>query len=170
MIVIRKIYKKLLTICLIVIVIVLGFVSFCLGKYTGYITLQVRTEIANPKFAVEFNEPIEITANENEKTYTFTVKNYEVDENQNRSISEVDFEYFIQILADTEESITYELYRGEESVNIDEKLATNYIKMNADNVSEHKYSLKVICEKTNVKEDIVNEAKVKVYCKQVNKV
>lgn len=154
----------------IVLVIVSGFASFCLGKYTGYITLQVRTEIANPKFAVEFSEPIEITAEENEKTYTFTVKNYEIDENEKQNISEVDFEYFIQILSNTDSSVKYELYKNEELIEINQDLASEYIKMGADNLEEHKYSLKVVCEKTNVMEDITEDAKIKVYCKQVNSI
>lgn len=155
---------------LIVLVIVLGFASFCLGKYTGYVTIQVRTEIANPKFAVEFSGPVEISAIDNQKTYTFTVKNYEIDENENKTVSEVDLEYFVQILSNTDETIKYELYKNNELIEINENLASNYIKMNSNDINEHNYSLKIIydkSEKTNETADIVDETKIKVYCKQV---
>lgn len=154
----------------IILVIVLCFTSFCLGKYTQYVTIKVKTKIANPKFAVEFNEPVEINAIDNEKIYTFTVKNYEIDETQNTNVSEVDLEYLIQILANTDNNIKYELYKGEERININENLSSDYILMGSNDISEHKYSLKIIYEKTdNIdgKKDIVEEANIKIYCKQV---
>lgn len=154
----------------IILVIVLGFTSFCLGKYTGYVTIKVKTEIANPKFAVEFDEPIEINGVENEKIYTFTVKNYEIDEKLNIDISEVDLEYVVQILSNTDSAIKYELFRENETININENLTSDYILMNANSANEHKYSLKITYEKLdsieNV-EDIINNAQVKIYCKQV---
>ena len=67
--------KKILTMVLIILFIMLCFVSFCLGKYTQYVTIKVRTNIANPRFSVDFNEAIEISGIEKEKTYAFTVKN-----------------------------------------------------------------------------------------------
>ena len=155
---------------LIILLIVLCYTSFCLGKYTQYVTIKVRTEIANPKFFVEFNEPVEINAIDNEKTYTFTVKNYEIDDNKNTNVSEVDLEYLIQILANTDNSIKYELYKGDERININENLSSDYILMDSSGINEHNYSLKIIYEKTDnieLNKDILEEAMIKIYCKQV---
>ena len=153
------------------VLVLLCFTSFCLGKYTQYVTIKVRTEVANPKFSVEFNEPVEVSAINNEKIYTFTVKNYEIDENQNKNVSEVGLEYMIQILSNTDNTVKYELYKDEELIDINENLVSDYIMMESDNINEHNYSLKITYEKAEALEgvtDIVEEAKIKIYCKQVD--
>ena len=77
----------------------------------------------------------------------------------------------IQILSDIEGSVKYELYKDEQLIDINENLMTNYIMMNSQDVSEHNYSLKITYEKNATSEemsDIVEDAKIKVYCRQVN--
>ena len=154
----------------VIVLILLCFTSFCLGKYTQFVTIKVRTNIANPKFEVEFNEPVEVSAIENEKIYKFTVKNYETDETQNKNVSEVDLEYMIQILSNTDNTVKYELYKDEELIDINEDLVSNYIMMDSEDINEHNYSLKITYEKSDTIDemaDIVEEAKIKIYCKQV---
>ena len=75
--------------------------------------MKSNTQIAKPIFIVEGTEISKINSINNVGYYEFYVKNY--DEN---NISEIGFNYVIEIVTELNESIKFELYKGDEQIEL----------------------------------------------------
>ena len=133
--------------------------------YAKYITVDKLTStlsIARPIFIVEGGETTKISEINNIGYYEFSVKNF--DEN---NISEIGFLYTIEILANTDDSILFELYNEERQISL-EKLKTERLLIGGNEKEEHKYKLKVTYDSSKgiIGKDILEEVQVKVHSEQ----
>lgn len=157
----QKVNKKTL-IAIIVLIIILLFVPKVYAKYMDAIILKSNTQIAKPIFIVEGTEISKINSINNVGYYEFYVRNY--DEN---NISEIGFNYVIEVVTELNESIKFELYKGDEQIELKD-LKTNEIYIGANEKIEQKYKLKIIYDKNlnSIGKDILQEVQIKVHSEQ----
>lgn len=132
------------------------------AKYIDTIILKNNTQIAKPVFIVEGTEISKINSINNIGYYEFYVKNY--DEN---NISEIGFYYIIEVVSQLDESIKFELYKGDEKIELKD-LKTNEIYIGANEKIEQKYKLKIIYNRSlnPIGKDILQEVQIKVHSEQ----
>ena len=132
------------------------------AKYIDTIILKNNTQIVKPVFIVEGTEISKINSINNIGYYEFYVKNY--DEN---NISEIGFYYIIEVVSQLDESIKFELYKGDEKIELKD-LKTNEIYIGANEKIEQKYKLKIIYNRSlnPIGKDILQEVQIKVHSEQ----
>ena len=140
----------------------LAFTPIVYAKYISIERASSTLNIAQPIFVVEGNQTTKISETNNIGYYEFSIKNF-----NETDISETSFLYTIEIIADIDESIKYELYHGEEVVKL-ENLKTQQLSIKGHEKIEEKYKLKVIYDSSKATEqtDITKEVQVKVYSEQ----
>ncbi len=148
---------------LIIIAFAITKVSMVYGEYSESKTIKVSTQVAKPILIMEEENKIYIDDNNNEAEYKFKVKNY----NEKGKITDVQMFYTIQIIANTDETIKYSLYKDEQKIDLIEN-STNKIKIGKDKKEEQHYVLKVKYEKTKNenKEDLNEDIKIKLKAEQ----
>ena len=132
------------------------------AKYIQYVELKSSTEIAKPVFIVEGTEQSKINSINNIGYYEFYVRNYNETE-----ISDIGFNYIIEVVSKQDKSITFELYRGDENIVL-ENLKTEKMYIGANEKIEQKYKLKVTYNKdlNEIGKDILQEVQIKVHSEQ----
>lgn len=133
-----------------------------LAKYLEIEKLSTKMEIAKPIFIVEGKETTKISEINNIGYYEFSIKNY-----NDTEISETGFTYTIEVIAEKNESIQFELYKEEEKIEL-ENLKTQKLEIKAKEKTEQKYKLKAIYDETKGEKDkdILQEVQVKVHSEQ----
>ena len=132
------------------------------AKYIQYIEVKSSTEIAKPVFIVEGTEQSKINSINNIGYYEFYVRNYNETE-----ISDIGFNYIIEVISKQDKSITFELYKGDENIVL-ENLKTEKMYIGANEKIEQKYKLKVTYNKdlNEIGKDILQEVQIKVHSEQ----
>lgn len=158
----KKELKIITYITILAIIIILFLTGYSIGKTISETYIQTNTEIAKPILNLITTEEIKITAENNIGEYPFKILNYK--ENQ---ISEVPINYTIEIIANTDESINYELYKDGEKILLNNK-KTEQIEINANEKEEHNYILKIKYDKTKTDTiyDIIEKIQIKVHSEQ----
>ena len=157
--------SRFLTIVLIIfIIILLLFCGYSMAKTMEEFIIKGKAEIAQPIFIVENNPSIDITALNNIGTYTFKVKNY----NEQNEVTQTALKYYIEILANTDNSINIELYQNENKINLTNN-KTEYIEISKDKKEEREYKIKITYDKnqSNTINDIMEKIQVRVHTEQV---
>ena len=133
-----------------------------LAKYNTLEILKSNTEIAKPIFEVHGTESSKISAIHNTGYYEFTIKNFNETE-----VSEVGFLYTIEIIANVDESINFELYCEDQKVEL-QNLKTEQLSIEANKRIEQKYKLKVTYDDSlgEKGKDILEEVQIKVHSEQ----
>ena len=160
--------KELILILTIAIIIALFFSGYSLGKEYTSTNIETSGKIAEPILIVENSPIIEVDGRKEREDYSFTVKNYK----ENGQITQVDLNYYIEILSKTNEAISFKLYNvkpdnEEIEINLDNNKTEN-IKMENKEMQEHKYKLQIIYDKTknHSLEDIFQDVQIKVHSEQ----
>ena len=132
------------------------------AKYIQYVEVKSSTEIAKPVFIVEGTEQSKINSINNIGYYEFYVRNYNETE-----ISDIGFNYIIEVVSKQDKSITFELYKEDENIVL-EDLKTEKMYIGANEKLEQKYKLKVIYNKdlNEIGKDILQEVQIKVHSEQ----
>ena len=151
--------KNIEVIILLLILILISLIGITIARYQANINGKAFAQIANPVFEVRKEESLLLTALAPKASYVFEVRNYD-----QQDINEVDMEYYIEILSNTDKSITFELYNGENKIPI-ENNKTQKISLNKENKESHKYRLDIIYDKDEVKteEDIKEKVEIKIH-------
>ena len=163
-----KIVKSNLKIITIVLVILIVFIIFLTGyslsKSFSEVKINSVAEVNEPIIVVDSNDKINVTAEKNVGEYKFTILNY--DEN---GINEALLHYMIEINANVDESISFELYKDNEKIKLNDNL-TDYIDIGRNEKEEHNYVLKIIYDKNKSKSiyDIIEKIQIKVHSEQKN--
>ena len=161
----KKIRKKELTITFIIMIILLLFFSgYSMGKSYQSINILANGEIAKPILVVENNPAIEINGKNEKEYYNFKVKN----SSQNGEINQVDLEYYIEILNNKEESISFKLYKDEKEIKLTNNKTEN-ISIPKGKLEEHNYKLEIIYDKSKNHsiDDIMQDIQIKVHSEQL---
>ena len=158
-----KINKKLIILVMVItVLLMILFIRITVAKYSTTAKLFKKMEIAKPIFIVEGTETSKISAINNIGYYEFIVKNYDEEK-----ISETGFSYVIEVVSDTDESVKFELYNGEERIPLRD-LKTEELFISGNEKIEQKYKLKVTYDnKLGSKgKDILEEVQIKVHSEQ----
>ena len=151
-------------IIIIIITMLLFFSGYSLGKAYQSTTLQASGEIAEPILVVENNPVVEMNGKNEKEYYNFIVKN----STEDGKITEVDLEYYIEILTKTDEAISFKLYRNNDPILMKNNTSEKF-KMSKDKEQKDNYKLEIIYDKTknNSIEDIVQDVQIKVHSEQI---
>ena len=87
--------------------------KYCFAKYETSKEILKSSKIAVPVLEVEGDKTTKISAINNIGYYDFDVKNY-----NEKNISDVSQNYSIEIISKVDESIIFELYKGEEQIKL----------------------------------------------------
>lgn len=143
----RKPENKLKILAMIIIpflVLILWLSGSSLGKSITEYIIQSKTPIAKPIVTVKTDPMIKFTREEQEQTYTFTVKNYE-----GESISEVDMKYTIEIIGNDNQLFTISLSKEDNPITLQEQ-KTEWIALKGEEKEEHHYQLKITDPKKQI--------------------
>ena len=157
--------SRLITVALVIfIVALLTFCGYSMAKIMDEVILKGKAEIAEPILIVENNPSIDITKTANEGVYTFKIKNY----NEDNKVTETDLKYYIEILGNSDETITMELFQDDNKIElVDNK--TDYINISKDEKQDKEYKIKLKYDKakTNSLGDIIENIQVRVHTEQL---
>ena len=152
-----KIKRREITLILVsIMVLILFFSGYSMGKEYSSIKLDTNAKIAEPILIVENSPTLQIDGKKQNEYYDFKIKNYK----ENGPITEIDLQYNIEIIAPKEEAIFYRLYKDNQEV---------MLKLNKENLQEDCYQLEIIYDKTKAKtqKDILQEVQIKVHSEQL---
>lgn len=154
--------NKLKIIIILGIAFVIFFSGYCFAKYNISKKTSANSKIAVPVLEVEGTETTKISAINNIGYYDFKIKNY-----NEKNISDVSQNYSIEIIANTDDSISFELYNEDEEVTLTNNKTDN-IYIEGTKEKEHSYRLKVTYDKTksNAEKDILEDVQIKVHSEQ----
>ena len=164
---IKKKKKELILITVILIILIFFFSGFSMGKGYAKSNINGVAEIAKPILKVENGESININNNNEKGIYEFTIKNYDEQDN----LTQVDLDYYIEILNDLHEAIEINLTKDGEKVEIKNN-KTETFSLTKDKKEENNYKLEIIYnkEKNNNMEDILSQLQIKVHSEQKQEV
>ena len=147
---------------LILIITIIFTAPIVLAKYHTLEILKSSTEIAKPIFEVHGTESSKISAINNIGYYEFTIKNF-----NETGVSEIGFLYTIEIVADVDESIKFELYNENQKIEL-QNLKSEQLLIEANKSIEQKYKLKVIYDNSlgEKGKNILQDVQIKVYSEQ----
>lgn len=154
--------KKRTIVIITTVLIIILLMPITLAKFNSAQILKNTTQIAEPIFIVEGAEISKINAINNIGYYEFTIKNY-----NDTKVSEIGFLYTIEVISEENESVKFELYKGDEQIKLD-NLKTDKLSISENEKTEQKYKLKVTYDKTKGTEgkDILEEVQIKVHSEQ----
>ncbi len=152
--------RKITIFILLFFVIFFGIlVGVSLAKYETQMQIKAFANIAKPILEVETQKSILITALAPKAAYVFEVRNYKEEE-----VSQVDMEYYIEIVAPHEDSIQFSLYQGETPIPLTND-KTNKIKLGKEEKQVHSYRLEITYDKTKqtTNEKIEGNIEIKIH-------
>lgn len=155
-------HKKIIMV-LVLLASILLLTPIVFAKYQSLDILNNKTEIAKPIFEVQGTESSKISAIQNKGYYDFTIKNF-----NDTGISEIGFLYTIEIIADVDESIQFELYKEDEKIELQD-LKTKPLSIQANQEIEQNYKLIVTYDSSlgEKGKDILQEVQIKVHSEQM---
>lgn len=152
--------RQVTLIIIISIVLIFFFSGFSIGKEFSKTTLEGTGGIAQPILKVENNKPVNINSKNNKGIYEFKVKNYD-----EKNITQVDLEYYIEILSDINKNISVKIYKDDKVLDINNKKTETFL-ITKDKKQEDNYKIEIVCNKNVAIEEIMQEIQVKVHSEQ----
>lgn len=145
-------------------VLVLFFSGYSMGKEHSNINVETNAQIAQPILLVENSPIVEINGKKQREYYNFKVKNYK----ENGEVTQIDLQYYIEIITKTEETISFKLYKEEQEIPLENNKTAN-IKVEKAKAKEDNYKLEIIYDKEKNKNtaDILQDVQIKVHSEQL---
>lgn len=160
-----KLKRREITLILVsIMVLVLFFSGYSMGKEHSSINLETNAKIAEPILVVENSPIIEMNGRKQREYYDFKVKNFK----ENGEVTQIDLQYYIEIITKTEEAISFKLYKEEQEIPLENNKTTN-IKVEKAKAQEDNYKLEILYDKTKNKNtnDILQDVQIKVHSEQL---
>ena len=147
-----------------ILIISILFVSYTFAKSMESVMIKAASQISEPILIVNNDPSLDITAINSEGTYNFTIKNY----NENNKITDVKLRYYIEVLANVDESVNIKLYEEEKEIELHNN-KTEYIEVSNKEKEEKKYQIQVKYEQSQSESvsEIMEKIQVKVHTEQV---
>ena len=142
---------------IIIVAVLILFAGNSLARNIEKLNLKYKMEYAQPIIVFENDEPIEITNENNQGTYQFKVKNY----NEQQKLTDVNMNYYIEILDNNNELLEYKLYLNNEEVELKNK-RTEIIEIQKENEEEHLYKLEILYKKENANPETKTQQEIKI--------
>lgn len=147
-----------------IMILALFFSGYSLGKEYSSTLIETNAKIAEPILIVENNPTIEVNGKQEKEYYKFKVKNYK----ETGEITQVDLIYNIEILTQTQESISFKLYKENEEIPLENNKTAN-MELTKEKIQEDCYELEIFYDKSKNQsiEDIIQDVQIKVHSEQV---
>lgn len=152
--------NKIIVLILLIFTILFGvLVGITFSKYQSKIIGQAFANIAKPVLEVRREQSLLLTALAPKASYVFEVRNYKEEE-----LNQVEMEYYVEIISNTDEAINFALYRGEENIPLKNN-KTEKIKLTKDEKQTHSYRLDITYDKTKgtIGKDISENVEIKIH-------
>ncbi len=155
--------KTITLIIVTIIVILLFFTGYSIGKGMTNVKVNTTTQIAKPIIIVENNPTIDITTIKNTGYYDFKVKNY----NEENQVNQIELKYWIEIISKYDETISFKMYKNNQEIPLLNN-KTQEIQLTKNQKEEQNYRLEIIYDKTKSTstEEIIQDVQIKVHSEQ----
>lgn len=155
--------KEIIKIILVAFVLTIILSTISLGKYFNKTKINVNSGVAIPIIKLEGEQKLIINNNQENKVYNLAVKNYD----ENEQITQVELEYYIEIISKKNDDINFKIYKEEKELNINNNKTEKFL-LTKENKQRDNYKIEILLNK-KISEDILQNVKIKVYSEQKNK-
>ena len=156
----RAIHIILIILIILLILFFILFLGKAFSKYKKDVNSNAVAEVATPIFVVDGTDNIKIDGIQ-DTVYSFSVKNY-----KGVDISEVDMNYTIQIVNNSEANLEFELTKNGEKVTLTNN-TTDLMNLKGISRNADEFELKIIYnDNPAVVEDITGNVQIKVEASQ----
>ena len=154
--------KVILIMLLVIFIIMVLFSGTSFSKYFSKTNLEVESEIAKPILKIEGDKTLNINTVKDKEIYQFKVKNYDED----NKITEVDLEYYIEIMSKENENIKFKIYKEDMELNIYENKTEKFL-LTKEKMQEDNYKIEILLNNISVQE-LVQNIEIKIHAEQKN--
>ena len=155
--------KKEKIIFLLIVIIVTLFSGISLGKYLSKTHIEVKSEIAKPIIKMEGDPILNISEVRRNEIYQFMIKNY----NEMNQITQVDLEYYIEIISEKNPNIHFKVYKEDKEVKIDNQKTEKFL-LQKEKMQEDHYKIEILWDEFSALE-VIQDIRIKVSSEQKNK-
>lgn len=155
--------KKIIKIIVVAFVLTIILSTISLGKYFNKTKINVNSGVAIPIIKLEGEQKLIINNNQGNKVYNLAVKNYD----ENEQITQVELEYYIEIISKKNDDINFKIYKEEKELNINNNKTEKFL-LTKENKQRDNYKIEILLNK-KISEDILQNVEIKVYSEQKNK-
>ena len=155
--------KKIIKIIVVAFVLTIILSTISLGKYFNKTKINVNSGVAIPIIKLEGEQKLIINNNQGNKVYNLAVKNYD----ENEQITQVELEYYIEIISKKNDNINFKIYKEEKELNINNNKTEKFL-LTKENKQRDNYKIEILLNK-KISEDILQNVEIKVYSEQKNK-
>ena len=154
--------KEIIKIIVVAFVLTIILSTISLGKYFNKTKINVNSGVAIPIIKLEGEQKLIINNNQENKVYNLAVKNYD----ENEQITQVELEYYIEIISKKNEDINFKIYKEEKELNINNNKTEKFL-LTKENKQQDNYKIEILLNK-KISEDILQNVEIKVYSEQKN--
>lgn len=155
--------KEIIKIIVVAFVLTIILSTISLGKYFNKTKINVNSGVAIPIIKLEGEQKLIINNNQGNKVYNLAVKNYD----ENEQITQVELEYYIEIISKKNDDINFKIYKEEKELNIINNKTEKFL-LTKENKQQDNYKIEILLNK-KISEDILQNIEIKVYSEQKNK-
>ena len=155
--------KEIIKIIVVAFVLTIILSTISLGKYFNKTKINVNSSVAIPIIKLEGEQKLIINNNQENKVYNLAVKNYD----ENEQITQVELEYYIEIISKKNDDINFKIYKEEKELNINNNKTEKFL-LTKENKQQDNYKIEILLNK-KISEDILQNVEIKVYSEQKNK-
>ena len=155
--------KVIVIMILVIFIIIVLFSEISFSKYFSKTNLEIESEFAKPILEIEEDITLNINTVKEKETYNLKVKNYD----ETSKITEVDLEYYIEILPKENENIKFKIYKNDKELDMYEN-KTDKFWLSKENKQEDNYKIEILLNNISDQEFMQN-IEVKVYAEQKNR-
>ncbi|CDE56135.1 unknown [Clostridium sp. CAG:269] len=155
--------KEIIKIIVVAFVLTIILSTISLGKYFNKTKINVNSGVAIPIIKLEGEQKLIINNNQENKVYNLAVKNYD----ENEQITQVELEYYIEIISKKNDNINFKIYKEEKELNINNNKTEKFL-LTKENKQRDNYKIEILLNK-KISEDILQNVEIKVYSEQKNK-
>ena len=114
--------KEIIKIIVVAFVLTIILSTISLGKYFNKTKINVNSGVAIPIIKLEGEQKLIINNNQENKVYNLAVKNYD----ENEQITQVELEYYIEIISKKNDDINFKIYKEKKELNINNNKTEKY--------------------------------------------
>ena len=155
--------KEIIKIIVVAFVLTIILSTISLGTYFNKTKINVNSGVAIPIIKLEGEQKLIINNNQENKVYNLAVKNYD----ENEQITQVELEYYIEIISKKNDDINFKIYKEEKELNINNNKTEKFL-LTKENKQQDNYKIEILLNK-KISEDILQNVEIKVYSEQKNK-
>ena len=154
--------KEIIKIIVVAFVLTIILSTISLGKYFNKTKINVNSGVAIPIIKLEGEQKLIINNNQENKVYNLAVKNYD----ENEQITQVELEYYIEIISKRNDDINFKIYKEEKELNINNNKTEKFL-LTKENKQKDNYKIEIILNK-KMSENILQNIEIKVCSEQKN--